>query len=143
MTAQSRQFVVLNAAVAALGGSQASAFRCRFADFAPEELPADNVLPESEEASYEDTEDVDLKFRFHVRHLAAAADGADQAADARYVRGAQLLLADFTLGGLVRRVKLVGRKWEMERSEVQIMAVVATYEAEFSTTLRDPSAAGY
>ena len=142
MTAQSRQFVILSAVVAALGGTAASVYRCRFADFSAEELPADNVLPEAEEPEYLVTDDVELKFHFHVRHLASAVADADQVADERYVRGAKLLLADRTLGGLVRNLRLVGRKWEYERSEVQIIAVVATYEVEFSTSTRDPSVAG-
>ena len=140
---QSIQFTVLQAVVAALGGLDASVYRCRFSNFAVEELPADNVLPDQEDAEYPDTTGVELGFQFHVRHIVAADDEADALADQRYVRAAQVLLKDVTLGGLVRRVKLVRRKWEMEDAVLQLMACVATYEVTFSTTTSDPSVAGF
>ena len=141
--AQSVQFTVLQAVVAALGGVDASVYRCRFTNFGTEELPADNVLPDKEDAEYPDTTGVDVDFSFHVRHIVSARDESDALADQRYVRAAQRLLADPTLGGLVRRVKLTGRKWEMEDAGLQIMACVATYGVQFSTTTSDPSVAGF
>lgn len=141
--AQSVQFQVLSLVVATLGGRDANVYRCRFTNFGIEELPADNVLPEQEDPEYIDTLDVEQHFKFVVRHIVAARDEADALADQRYVRAAQLLLADYTLGGVVRRVKLTGRKWEMEDAVKQIMACVATYDVEYSTTVTDPSLPGY
>lgn len=137
---QSVQSDVLDKVVSTLG---AGAYRCRFSDFADAELPADNVIPEDEDPQYLTTDDVEQTFRFHIRHMATSADGAEKLADARYVRGAKLLLQDVTLGGLVKRIKLIGRKWEMEKAEKQIVAAVATYECEYSTAMRDPSVPGY
>ena len=100
------------------------------------------MLPEDEADEYTDSSGTEEKFRFKVRYIAAAADGADQAADALYVKGTKAILDDPTLGGAVRFVRKLGRKWEMERAEVQQMAVVTTFEAEFSTDRRDPSVRG-
>ena len=147
---QSLQFAILDAATGILGGPMNGAWRCRFRNFAVDELPADNLLPEATEADYQDTDDVERKFRFHVRHLAAAVDdagapvdGADRAADARYVRAQQLLMADRTLGGRVRIVRELGQKWEMEASTLEIVALVVTYEVEYSTKINDPSLPGF
>ncbi|HSU19909.1 MAG TPA: hypothetical protein VLI45_09230 [Acidobacteriaceae bacterium] len=144
---QSIQSDILDAVVATLGGNAANIFRCRFSSFATSELPGDNVIPQEEDPEYQDTDGVERKFRFHVRHLAAvtknAATPADKVADARYVRGAKLLLADITLGSLVRRIREVSHKWEMEQSELDVIARVVTYEVEYSTILRDPSVQGY
>ena len=141
-TGQSVASDVLDAVVATLGGNAQNAWRCRFRHFSPAELPADNVLPDSGVASYEDTDDVERPFRFLVRHLAAATDGADKLADARYVRGARLLTADPTLRSLVRYLREIDTKWEVEGRESEIAALVATYEVQFSTSRHDPSIAG-
>ncbi len=148
--ANSVQFALLDHATQLLGGNSAGAWRCRFRNFALSELPCDNLLPEQSEALYDNTADVERKFRFHVRHMAAAVDdagtpvdGADRAADARYVRGAQRLMADRTWGGLIKIIREVGQRWEMEPGSLQIMALVVTYEIELSTQNTDPSLAGY
>ena len=133
---------VLDAVVARLGGNAAGAWRCRFRDFAVDDLPADNVLPDQSSLEYQSTDDVDRTFRFFVRHTVAASDGTDKLADARYVRGGKLLLADPTLGGLVRYTREVATKWEFEQKEFELVAFVVTYEVEFSTSRRDPSVAG-
>lgn len=143
MSDNSIQFAIADTLATVLGGEDQSAFRCRLSDFGIHELPADNVIPDDEDPEYLSTDSVEQRSRFHIRHLAAAVDGADQVADARYVRGARLLLNDVTLGGTVRRIKLVGRKWEREKAELQIVACVATYEVEYSTTIKDPSLPGY
>ena len=137
---QSVRSDVLDAVVAALGEN---AYRCRFRTFAVAELPAENVLPNDEDPEYDNTMDVERRFRFDVRHTVAAIDGAEKVADARYVRAYALLQVDPTLGGLVKRVVEVKTKWEMEQAEQQLMALVVTYEAEFSTSRSDPSVAGY
>ena len=64
-------------------------------------------------------------------------------ADARYVRGAKLLMADRTLGGLVKIIREIDCKWEREQAEVQIIALVVTYEVEFTTSTTDPSVPGF
>ena len=126
-----------------LGGEAQGVYLCRFEDFGMDELPADNIIPEDEDPEYLNTDDVEQKGRFTIRHLVAQRDGALLGADARYVRGAQLLLADKTLGGLVQSCKLLGRKWEKEKATLEVMACVATYEIQYSTSLGDPSVAGY
>lgn len=142
-TGQSIASDVIDAVVTILGGNAANAWRCRFRLFAPTELPADNVLPEQGTPSYEDTSDTERPFRFMVRHLAMATDAADKVADTRYVRAVRLLMADPTLGGLVRYVREVDTKWEYEEQEQQIASLVVTYEAQFSTSRTDPSVPGY
>ncbi len=133
---------VLDAIVARLGGNVAGAWRCRFRDFAVEDLPADNVLPDMSSLEYQSTDDVDRTFRIFVRHTVAGTDGTDKIADARYVRGAKLIMADPTLGGLVEYTREVATKWEFEQKEFELVAFVVTYEVQFSTSRRDPSIAG-
>lgn len=140
---QSIQFEVLDAVATALGGNFGRAYRCRFTDFAVAELPADNVLPEEESSDYEDSDGEQNRFRFIVRHMAAAADGADAVADARYVEAVKLLFEDEVLRSKVRSIRKIGRKWEMDRGELQVVVLVVTYEVEFSTNRSDPSVAGY
>lgn len=139
----SLQSQTLDAVVALLGGKSQNVERCRLEDYTAAQLPADNVLPANEEADYADTSSIDLRHRFTVRHVAQAANGVDVTVDARYVRGQQLILADPTLGGLVRFVRYIGRKWEFEKAGVQTVALAVTYEAEFSTSRSDPSQPGY
>ena len=141
-TGQSIASDVLDAVVAILGGNAAGAWRCRFRPFAVTELPADNVLIDQNSLDYQASDDVDRTFRFFVRHTVAAADAADKLADARYVRGARLILADPTLGGLVRYTREISAKPDMDQAEVELFALAVTYEVEFSTSRSDPSVAG-
>lgn len=138
------QSQVMDAVVAALGGNAAGAYRCRFSPFSIEEVKAgcENVIPESEDAEYVLAGQADIRSRFMVRHMLATVDGVDQAVEARFVRGAQLILADPTLGGLCTTTRYIGRKWEREKAEYDEIALVVTYEAQFSTSLRDPSLRG-
>lgn len=131
---------ILDAVVETLG---IGAYRCRFKPFAKADLPADNVIPEDNPGEYQNTGDIERRMRFHVRHTVAAIEGADLVADARYVRGAKLLMADRTLGGKVKIIREIDCKWEREQAETQIIALVVTYEAEFSTSTTDPSVPGY
>jgi len=134
---------ILDAVVAALGGNAAGAWRCRFKPFAKAELPAKNVIPEDDDPEYQNTGDIERRMRFHVRYTAAAVDGADLVADAQYVSGTKLLMADRTLGEACKILREVGSKWEREQAETQLIALTVTYEAEFSTTTNDPSIPGY
>lgn len=138
------QSQVVDAVVAALGGNDAGAWRTRFSPLKEIELKAgvDNVLPESEDAAYQMAGQVELRFRFIVRHTFAAVDQVDVAVDVRYVRGMQFILADPTLGGLAITTRYIGRKWEFERGQYDTVALAVTYEAQFSTSLRDPSRRG-
>ena len=138
------QSQVMDAAVAALGGKAAGAYRCRFSNLAESEIKVgvDNVLPVTEDAEYAISGQIELRFRFMVRHTFAAVDLVDVAADARYVRGQKLILADPTFGGLCTTTRYIGRKWEMEKAQYDEIAVVVTYEAEFSTSQTDPSVRG-
>lgn len=139
----SLQSQILDAVVATLGGEQQNVFRCQMEDFGPDDLPADNVMPEDEQAEYVDNASLDLLHRFTVRHSAATADAVDVAVDARYVRAQQLLFADPTLGGLVTYLRYVGRKWELEKGKLEYVTLVVTYQVQFSTSRLDPSLAGY
>ncbi len=147
MSDQSVQFEISNAVVNALGGKAQNAHRCRLMDFSAEELKdtgADNVIPDTEDVdAAQSTDDEELVWRFFIRHMVTTAAGTDRIADQRYVRGRRLIEQDPTLGGMVRRVTYVGRKWEMERTELQQMALVVTYEVKFSTRRNDPTIAGY
>ncbi len=139
----SLQSQILDAVVATLGGEQANVFRCQREDYGADDLPADNVMPEDEQAEYTDNASLDLRHRFTVRHAAADANAVDVAVDARYVRAQKLLLADPTLGGLVTFLRYLGRKWELEKGDLDYVTLVVTYEVEFSTSRADPSLAGY
>ena len=142
---QSIQSAVLDAVVATLGGEAQAVYRTRFTPFSQTELStgADNVLPDDETAEADTTDDTELRFRFFVRHTFAATDAVDKAVDVRYVRAYKLLLADQALGGLVRFTWYRGRKWEFEKGELDTVALVVTYEVEFSTKRSDPSQPGY
>lgn len=133
------------AIVALLGGNAAGVWDTRLTPFGPEELPADNLIPEDEQPDWaeSDTDSVEVKAKFTLRHTAAAVNGAKDQAAARYLRAARLIEADPTLGGLVHYTRYMGRKWERERAETDTIACVATYEIQFSTTRIDPGAAGY
>lgn len=133
---------ILDAAVAALGGNPAGAWRCRFKPFAVAELPAMNVIPEDDDPQYQNTGDIEHRMRFHVRYTGSAVDGVDKLVDALYVEGTKLLMADRTLGGACKILREVGSKWDREQAETQLIALAVTYEAEFSTTTTDPSQAG-
>jgi hypothetical protein len=146
VSAHSIQFQVLRAVVDQLGGKAQNAHRCRLRDFSAEELGelgADNVLPEKESNDEQTTDDSELIMRFQVVHMVQATEGADRHADLRYVRAFELLMANQTLGGLVRRVKYISRDWHIERRELELMSIVVTYECEFSTSRTDPKVAGY
>lgn len=134
------QSQVMDAVVTVLG---TNAYRCRMTAFAPSQLPADNVIPEDEESEYTNTDGMDHKFRFKVRHIGASVDEVDKAIDARFVAGYKAIMADTTLGGLVRVIRYLGKKWEMEKGELDQVALVVTYDTEFSTARSDPSVASY
>jgi len=140
---QSIQSDVLDAVVAALVAGGMNAFRTRFLQFAEKELPAVNVLPADDEFDYQDGSSPEELFAFDVRYLVSEVDGADAAADAQFVIGSKLLLALPPLGGLVRIVRVKKKKWEREIGEKEVMALVVTYETEFSSTRSDPSVASY
>ncbi len=139
----SLQSQILDAVVATLGGEQQNVFRCQMEKFGPDDLPADNVMPEDEKPEYNDNVSIDLLHRFTVRHVVAAANAVDVAVDARYVRAQQLLLADSTLGGLVTYLRYLGRIWDFESGGQEYVTLVVTYGVEFSTSRLDPSLAGY
>jgi len=141
------QFAISDAITNALGGKAANAHRCRLTDFSDDELRnggADNVIPDTEDVdAAQTTDDEELVYRCMVRHVVTTAAGTDRIADLRYVRGRRLIETDPTLGGMVRRITYLGRKWEMERKELGQMALVATYELKFSTRRNDPTIPGY
>ena len=146
MSEYSVQFEIQRAAVATLGGKAQNAHRGRLIDFSADELAnggADNVLPEDETSIEDTTDDTELTHRFQVVHFVQTSAGWDRAIDLRFTRAYKLLMADPTLGGLVRRVKYVKREWHMERKELQQVSLVVTYETEFSTLRTDPTVAGY
>lgn len=116
-----------------------SAYRTRMEVFSAEQLPAFNVLPDEGQVNYAEVGSMDRKFRFTVRHMAAAVNEVDAAVDVLYVAGVQALLADPTLGGLVRYLREMGQKWELEKGAQDQVALVVTYEVEFSTSRGDPS----
>ena len=134
---------VLDAVVAMMAGAGLVVYRCRFSPFEADELPATNVVPDDEGAQYDSAGQIDLSLRFTVRHTAASADGAEKLVDAQYVAGQKAILAEPTLGGLVTQLRYVGSKWEFERGELDTVALVVMYEAEFSSSRSDPSSPGY
>lgn len=143
MTVYSLQSQVLDAVVALLGGPVKGVYRTRFTPFAIAELPAINVLPDEEQNTPDTTDGDDIRFRFLVRHMGAAVDEVDKAIDPLYVQAMQQILADSTLGGLVRFTRYISRKWEFEKAEYDQAALTVIYEVEFSTSRTDPSVAGY
>jgi hypothetical protein len=142
---ESLQSQILDAVELILGGADESVYQCRFTPFSAEELAGgtDNIIPDDEVPESGTTDDTDLRHRFFVRHTFQAVDRVNKAVDSRYVRAYQLLLADQTLGGLVRWTRYAGRKWEFEKGELDTCALVVTYEVEFSTNRSDPSVAGF
>jgi hypothetical protein len=141
--APSIQSQVMAAVVTLLNGAAGrQAYRSRMTAFTPAELPATNVLPEDGEPEYLDTDSIDRKFRFKCRHMALAIDEVDAAVDPLYVAGQRVLFADPTLGGLVRIIREVSQKWEMDKGAFDSVALAVLYEVEFDTSKKDPSIAG-
>lgn len=135
---------VLDAVVNQLGGNMAGAFRCRFRNFAPGELPCDNVMPETEDPTHEHTGQTEQHFRFFLRHMASGVGTeAEKLADRRFVRAQRQLFERPNLGGVVRSLRYEGRKWEIDNRESENVVCVAAYLAEFSTRPSDPSVAGF
>jgi hypothetical protein len=133
------QSQVIAQAVATLAGAGISAFRTRMTAFSSHQLPAANVMPDEGQALYSDTNSIDRIFHFKVRYTAQAVDECDAAVDAVYVSGSKALLADPKMGGLVIFLRELEQKWEMEKGELDTVALVVTYETQFSTTRSDPS----
>lgn len=137
------QSLILATVVATLNanGSGLNAYRTRMTAFAQSQLPAINVLPDEGEALYMDSDSINRKLRFKVRHMAIAVDEVDAAVDSQYVEAQKKLFADPTLGGLTYYCHELTQKWELEKGEYDAVALVVTYEVEFSTTRSDPSVA--
>jgi hypothetical protein len=131
---------VLNTAGATSFVAPVLAFRTRVESFAPEQLPAWNVLPDEGMTQYVETAAVNRKFRFCVRSMVAAYNEADLYADQLYVVTAMAIAADPSMGGLVRYAREISQKWERDgpASEDNI-ALVTTYEVEFATLRTDPT----
>lgn len=140
MSNPSLQSQILAAAVAAFNGAGGVvAYRTRMTAFKASELPATNLLPDEEDAEYNDTDSIDRRFRFKVRHTAVAVDQVDVTVDAAYIGGQKALFADVTLGGLAYATREISKKWEFEKGELDTVALVVMYETQFSTTRSDPS----
>lgn len=136
------QSQILAAVVATLNaGGGLTAYRTRMTAFAKAQLPAINVLPDEGDAIYLDSDSINRKFRFKLRHMAIAVDEVDAAVDSQYVAAQKKLFADPTLGGLTYYCHELAQKWELEKGEFDTVALVVTYEVEFSTTRSDPSVA--
>jgi len=134
------QSQLLALAVAALDGAGgAVSYRTRMTAFKVSELPAINVLPDTSEPEYNDTDSIDRRFQIKVRYTGAAVDEVDAAIDPIYVAGNAALLADPTWGGLAMFTRERASKWELEKGEFDTVALVVIYEFEFSTTRSDPS----
>lgn len=138
------QSIILATVVATLNaGGGTTAYRTRMSAFPPAQLPAINVLPDEGDALYLDSDSINRKFRFKVRHIAAAVDQVDAAVDLVYVAAQKKLFADPKFGGLTYYCHELTQKWELEKGEVDQVALVVIYEVEFSTTRSDPSVASY
>lgn len=133
------QSQIMDAVVAALTGASLSTYRTRMTAFTPAQLPAANVLPDEGDAEYLDSDSVDRRFRFKVRYTDVAVDECDQAVDATYVAGSKAILGAPTFSGLVMATHELSQKWEMEKGSLDTVALVVTYESQFSTTRSDPS----
>lgn len=117
----------------------ARSWRSRMTAFRATELPAINVLPEEGDTESGDTNSVDRRFRFKVRLVTQAVDECDAAIDPIYVAATRAIMSDPKLGGLAIFTREGSSKWEMEKGEYDFVALVVTFEAEFSTTRSDPS----
>lgn len=135
------QSQILGTVVDTINADGGNAFRTRMTAFARHQLPADNVLPDQSDALYEDSNSINRRMRFKVRHMAIAVDEVDAAVDAQYVAAQVKLFADPTLGGLTYYCHEISQKWELEKGEFDTVALVVTYEVEFSTDRSDPSVA--
>lgn len=131
---------LIAAAVAALNGAGgAVAYRTRMASFSKAQLPAINVLPKESDPEYNDSDSIDRRLLIEVRFTGVAVDEVDAAIDPIYVAGNAALIADPTLGGLAIKTRERTSKWELEKGELDTVALVVVYDIEFSTTRSDPS----
>jgi hypothetical protein len=117
----------------------ARSWRTRMTAFKAAELPAINVIPDEGEVEYIDTHSVERKFRFKLRLITQSVDECDAAIDPVYIAANAAITADPRLGGLAIFTREGPSKWEMEKGEYDFVALVVTYEVEFSTTRSDPS----
>jgi hypothetical protein len=129
---------VVNALYNAEGGTW-KAYRTRMESFNAEELPAFNVIPDKGETEYLSTDEITRRFRFTVRHMAAAVNSVDLTVDDLYLAAAQVILIDPTLGGLVRYTREISQEWKLEKGEYDSVALEVIYEVEFATRRNDPT----
>jgi hypothetical protein len=142
------QSQIIAAAVAALNTSGAAmapavtAYRCRVEAFAPAQLPAWNVIPDDAEKDKANSySGVDAwRLRFCVRCMVSAQNTADAAADPLYSAAVKAILADPTMGGLATFAEELTHKWERDgTAATDNLALVVTFETQFSTRRGDPT----
>lgn len=139
MSIQSQLVALAVAALQGAGGEAVVAYRCRMAAFKRAELPAINVIPKASEPEYNDVGSIDRRLSLEVRYTGVSIDEVDAAIDPIYTAGNAALLADPRWGGLATFTRELGSRWELEKGEVDTVALVVIYEIDFSTTRSDPS----
>jgi hypothetical protein len=105
-------------------------------------LPSYNVLPDEGEEDQTNSYSgaTGERFRFCVRCTVSANNQADKAADPLYAIARPAILSDPTLGGLVTFTRYKSQKWEKDGpSASDDLALVLTFECEFTTARTDPT----
>ena len=121
------------------GAAGATSWRTRMTAFKAAELPAINVFPDECDTDYVDSHSIERRLRFKLRLVTQAVDVCDAAIDPVYVAANAAIMSDPRLGGLAIFTREGPQKWEFEKGELDTVALVVTYEVEFSTTRSDPS----
>ncbi len=121
----------------------ATLYRGNTGEFTPDLMPAYNLAAVESTNNYNasDNEGLEVDATWGVYCYAAGSAGvtARDAVDPLLVWAHQKL-ADESLGGLVRSLKLTTKKWNWDqKSGVDVVEVMLTVEAEFDIARLDPS----
>ena len=129
-----KMIAVLNAPVP----KPAMCWRSRVEAFASRELPAFVLYNLKEPVERISRDQLARTRRVRLECLVASPPPADAAVDPLYVFAIQMLLADPTLGGMVRSVAEAEIVWDVESGYQQVAVAGIEFEVEYSTTL-DPT----
>jgi hypothetical protein len=133
------------AALAALSGEGSPAaggiWRTRTEQFTQDEVNSYNVWPVDEKFTEDDDhETLEVAFTLRVQCLVAACNEVDLAVEPLAVFAHQALMADETLGGVVRGIKPASSKWTIaEGGQNDILSFDIDFDVQYQVSRADPT----
>lgn len=126
---------VLNAA-----GAPCVFERSRMEEYQLNELPAGNIIPESE-TNIIDADECACVFTVNIACVVATAqDPVDEAAEALLIWAEQQIMADTRLGGLAVWIEKKGTQWFMEQKGAEQCGAIVKFDVNYRTALTDTTA---